>query len=62
MGDAADMLRENEEHVRMLHDLGQCEDWCPICYGKEVAREIAREIAIANSIGHPDEMEDLGDE
>jgi len=35
MGDAADMLRENEELLRDLHMIGDCIDPCPHCDREE---------------------------
>jgi hypothetical protein len=49
MGDAADMLRENEEDAELEHLMGRCEEGCFYC--RLIHSQILRAPA------SPDEME-----
>ena len=39
MGDAADMLMDNEQHAWDMHLLGLCEDHCHYCHHEDQCRE-----------------------
>jgi len=55
MGDAADDLIEAEEQMQLMHDIGQCEDFCSLCH-QEYIRAVNRAYRGQAS---PDEMDNL---